>query len=161
MMLKNKILYTSLIVLLTMTILTACGNSESAFISDEVNPQIDVYGVQIYMPEEEVHSVVPTKGEEAQCIYGYEYQYEDSLVNIGFNSETEKVRRVTTKNPDTSIYGVVPGTELAEAYKAMESNGFTKSDTSDYMFYKEDIRITLISMKGTLADGIIVEINPE
>ncbi|TJX12942.1 hypothetical protein E9840_11435 [Tissierella creatinini] len=160
-MLKNKFVCTILIVLLIMAVLTACSSSESPFITDEVNPQIDVYGVQIYMPEEEVHKLIPTEGEEAQCIYGYEYQYEESLVNIGFNSDTKEVRRVSTKNPDTSIYGVVPGMELEEAYTIIDSHGFTKSETSEDMFYKENIRMTLISMKGTLADGIIVEINPE
>ena len=51
------------------------------------------------MDESDVHEAIPTKGEKAMCIYGYEYEYAESLVNIGFNSETEKVRRVTTKNP--------------------------------------------------------------
>ena len=84
--------------------LTGCGNGEGAFISEEVNPQINVFYVQIDMDESDVHKNIPTKGEKAMCVYGYEYEYGQSLVNIGFNSETEKVRRVTTKNQDTSIY---------------------------------------------------------
>lgn len=150
-----------IIILILLTILTGCSNKEDAFITDEVNPQIDVFNVQIYMDEPDVHKAIPTKGEKAMCIYGYEYQYEESLVNIGFNSETEKVRRITTKNPDTSIYGIVPGTELEEVYKIIDSQGFSKSESSKYIFYKENIRLTLISMKAIHADGVIVEINPE
>ncbi|MBB6444143.1 hypothetical protein [Bacillus benzoevorans] len=95
------------------------------------------------------------------CMYGYEYEYGQSHVNIGFNSETTMVRKVTKKNPDTSIYGIVPGTELKEVYKIIDSHGFSKSESSKYVFYKENIRLTLISMKGTLADGVTIEINPE
>jgi len=144
-----------------LAILTGCGNEEDAFVSEEVNPQINVFNVQIYMDESDVHEAISTKGEKAMCIYGYEYEYVQSRVNIGFNSETEKVRRVSTKNPDTSIYGIVPGTKLDEVYKTMDSNGFSKSEISKYIFYKEKMRLTLISMKGTHADGVIVEINPE
>lgn len=161
MQLKNKILFAILTPILLIAVLTGCGNAEDAFISQQVNPQINVFNVQIYMDETDVHEAIPTKGEKAMCIYGYEYEYEQSRVNIGFNSETEKVRRVTTKNPDTSIYGIVPGTELEEAYNIVDSHGFLKSNNSKYIFYKENVRLTLISMKGTHADGVILEINPE
>ena len=159
--LKNKPLFIRLTIFILLAILTSCGNVEDAFISEEVNPQINVFNVQIYMDEPDVHEAIPTKGEKAMCIYGYEYEYEQIRVNIGFNSETEKVRRVTTKNSDTSIYGIVPGTELEEVYKIIDSHGFSKSDSSKYIFYKENVRLTLISMNGTHADGVILEINPE
>lgn len=159
--LKNKKIFSSILAIFILAILTSCSNEESAFIKEEVNSQINVFGVQIYMDELKVHEAIGTKGEKAMCIYGYEYVYDDKLINIGFNSDTEKVRRVTTKNPDTSIYGVVPGIELEEAFEILNSHGFEKSEGSEVMFYKENIRITLISMKNTHADGVILEINPE
>jgi hypothetical protein len=161
MQLKNKFLLKLITTFMLLTVLTGCKNAEDAFITEKVNPQIDVFGVEIFMDESKVHDAIPTKGEKAMCIYGYEYEYEQSKVNIGFNSQTNKVRRVTTKNPDTSIYGIVPGMELSEAYSIVDSNGFTKSENSKYIFYKENIRLTLVSMKGTHADGVILEINPE
>lgn len=159
--LKNKKIFTLILVIFILASITSCSNEESAFIKKEVNSQINVFGVQIYMDEPKVHEAVGSKGEKAMCIYGYEYVYADELVNIGFNSDTEKVRRVTTKNPDTSIYGVVPGIKLEEAFKILNSQGFEKSDSSEVMLYKENIRITLVSMKNTHADGVILEINPE
>lgn len=158
---KSKTYLALVTVFLLLTGLAGCGNNADAFITEEVNPQIKVFGVQLNMEEPKVHEAVPTEGEEAMCIYGYEYEYVDSRVNIGFDAETRKVRRVTTKNPDTSIYGIVPGATLEEANQILDSHGFTKSDKSEYIFYKENIRLTLISMKGTHADGVTVEINPE
>lgn len=161
MKLKSKVPFALLTILILLTGLAGCGNNSEAFITEEVNPQIKVFDVQLNMAEPDVHEAIPTKGEEAMCIYGYEYEYEDSLVNIGFDGETNKVRRVTTKNPATSIYGIVPGATLAEANQILDSHGFSKSEDSKYMFYKENIRLTLISMKSSHADGVIVEINPE
>ena len=72
MKLKNKPLFTLLIIFILLTILTGCNNEEDVFISEEVNPQINVFNVQIYMDEPDVHKAIPTKGKKAMCIYGYE-----------------------------------------------------------------------------------------
>ena len=45
--------------------MTGGGNVEDAFISEEVNPQINVFNVQIYMDESDVHKAISTKGEKA------------------------------------------------------------------------------------------------
>lgn len=148
-------------IILITVVLAGCGVSAEAFIEKEVNSKIDVLGVKLDMAESKVHESIGAKGEKAMCIYGYEYGYEDKLINIGFNSETGRVRRITTKNPETSIYGIKPGTELEQANKTIDLNGFKKDDSSKYRFYKENIILSIISMKGTHANGITIEINPD
>jgi hypothetical protein len=111
----------------------------------EVNPNIDVLGIKLNMPESKVHEFAGPKGEKAMCVYGYEYEYEDKLINIGFKSDKGTVRRITTKNPDTSIYGIMPGADLINAYTQVEANGFKKNDSSNYKSYKNNIIITIIS----------------
>lgn len=149
------------VIMLVVVVLAGCGNSSDSFIKKEVNTQINVFEVKLDMVESKVHESVGSKGEKAMCVYGYEYGYEDKLINIGFNSETGRVRRVTTKNPETSIYGIKPGTELEQANKTIELNGFKKDDGSKYRFYKENTVLYIISMKATHADGITIEINPD
>lgn len=143
------------------TVLAGCGSSTDSFIVKEVNPSIDVFGIKLNMPESKVHESAGSKGEKAMCIYGYEYDYADKLINIGFKSDKGTVRRITTKNPDTSIYGIKPGTELANANAQISATGFVKDDSSNYKFHKDNIIITIISMKDTYADGITIEINPD
>lgn len=140
-------------------ILAGCANSSDSFIKNEVNPQIDVLGVKLLMDEKSALETVGSEGEKAMCVYGYEYDYSDKLINVGFNSDTKLVRRVCSKNPETSIYGIKPGMELSQAYEIISSNGFKKD--SKYNFQKEKVILSIISMKGTNADGITIEINPD
>jgi hypothetical protein len=162
--LKNKPAGLSIcvaVILIMVTVLTGCRSSTDSFITKEANPNIDVLGIMLDMPESKVHESAGPKGEKAMCVYGYEYEYADKLINIGFKPDKGTVRRITTKNPDTSIYGIMPGADLVNAYTQVEANGFKKNDSSNYKFYKNNIIITIISMKDTLADGITIEINPD
>lgn len=149
------------LILIMVAGLAGCGSSASSFIDKEVNPNINVLGIKLNMAESKVHESAGSQGEKAMCIYGYEYEYADKLINIGFKSDKGIVRRITTKNPDTTIYGIKPGTELAEAYAKIDANGFTKDDISKYRFYKDTIILSIISMKGTNADGVTIEIKPD
>jgi len=157
---KNKKLNAAVLLISLMFILAGCNSKTDSFIN-EVNSQINVLGVNLNMPESEVLKIVGSSGERAMCVYGYEYEFKDKQINIGFNSNTEKSRRITSKNSETSIYGIKPGISLEEAYSIVEQNGFKKSEDSKYKFYKENIILTLISMKGINADGITIEIKPE
>jgi len=151
----------SAFLLLMLFMAAGCTGTDSSFIKKEVNPQINVLGVQLFMDESKVHETVGSKGEKAMCVYGYEYNYEDQRINIGFNSQTQQVRRVTTRNPDTSIYGIKPGAELSKAYDTIASNGYTREEDSKYRFHKENIILSITSMKGTHADGLTIEIDPD
>jgi len=140
---------------------SGCNGSSNSFIDKEVNPQIDVFGVKLMMDEAKVNDLLGTNGEKAMCVYGYEYDYADKEINIGYNAESSQVRRITSKNPETSIYGVKPGAKLAEAKKVLSANGFKKSANSKYKFSKENVNFSIISMKGTKADGLTIEISPD
>lgn len=164
MPLKNRLYkkYPLLAVLfLLICALSGCTASSNSFIEKEVNPQINVLGVQLLMDEAKVNEIIGSKGEKAMCVYGYENAYADQNINIGFNAGTQQIRRITSKNPDTSIYGIKPGTELAKAYEAIKAQGFTQEADSKYRFQKENVIFSIISMHGTQADGVSIEINPD
>jgi len=159
--LKKQILALFSILLLSAVLMSGCGSSVSSLIKNDINPKIDVLGIKLGMTEDEVFKLAGTNGEKALCTQGYEYSYEDKKLNIGFNSETKTVRRVTTKNPETSIFGIKPGMTAEEAFAKAAEGGFTKDANSNVKFHRENITLTVISMDGTLADGVIIEIDPE
>lgn len=164
MHLKNKISQRTLFLTALFVIifaLSGCAGSSNSFIEKEVNPQINVFDVQLFMDEPKVHEVIGSQGEKAMCVYGYEYTYADKNINIGFNAETQQARRVTTRNPDTSIFAIKPGTELGKVYEVLKANGFTQEAASKYRFHKENVIFSIISMHGTHADGITIEIDPD
>lgn len=147
-------------VMFQLILLTGCEKSDS-FIENEVNPQINVFEIKLNMPESKLHELITPKPEKVQCINGYEFEYTDKKINIGINSQTAEVRRVTTKNPQTSIYGITPGVALEKAYEAISTSGFVEDNDSKYKFRKENVILSVISMKGTHADGIEIEIKPD
>jgi predicted small secreted protein len=159
--LKKIVLTFISVLLLASLIFTGCGNSASAFIKDKINPNIDVLGIQLGMTEEEVFKLAGSDGEKALCTQGYEYSYSEKKLNIGFNSETKTVRRVTTKNPDTDLFGIKPGMTVGEAFAKIDGIGLTKDSVSNYKFHKENVTLTILSMNDTLADGVSIEIDPE
>jgi len=87
---------TQSLLLLIFLAVAGCSDEGDSFIKNEINPQINVSGIQLIMDESKVHEMVGSKGEKAMCVYGYEYGYTDQHINIGFNSQTKQVRRVTT-----------------------------------------------------------------
>lgn len=147
--------------LLSAAVMTGCGNSVSTFIKNDINPNINVLGIKLGMTEEEVFKLAGTDGEKALCTQGYEYAYSGKQLNIGFDTDTKTVRRITTKNPTTSVFGIAPGMTAEEAFSKIQGSGFTKDSASDYKFHKENITITVLSMEGTLADGLTIEIDPK
>lgn len=161
MKLKNRIsLVLVLFIALISTYAMSGCNAQSKFVKDEVNPAIEVMDVKLYMDEKEVHEKLKSPGEKAMCINGYEYEYSAQKVNVGFDSNTNKVRRITTKNPETSIYEIAPESSLDEAYKILKHKGFAKVGSSLYKYKKENVTFTIISMKNEIVDGVTIEIDP-
>lgn len=142
------------------TVLTGCENSNDAFIK-EVNSNINVLGVKLNMKEDQVKTLVGAQVTKEPCVSGYEFNYEDKFVNIGFKNEEGTVRRITTKNADTSIYGIKPGTTLEDAFAKVKEAGFANDSNSKYKFHKNNIILTVLSMKETNADGVTLELDPE
>ena len=54
-----------------------------------------------------------------------------------------------------------PGMTVEEAFAKIEGIGFTKDSASNYKFHNENITLTVLSMDGTLADGVTIEIDPD
>lgn len=142
-----------------LVLLTGCAAQPS--IDPQVNSKIDVLGIQLNMSEAQLDQLASPKPEKAMCIYGYEYNYTDRKINIGFSARTNKIRRISTKNSDHSILGIVPGISLDDAFRQIGDLGYVNDGTSKYRFIKDNLILSIISMNGVLADGVIIEIKPE
>lgn len=142
-----------------LVLLTGCAAQPA--IDPQVNSKIDVLGVQLNMSEAQLDQLVSPKPEKAMCIYGYEYNYTDRRINIGFSAKTNKIRRISTKNSDHSILGLVPGISLDDAFRQVAELGYVNDGTSKYRFINDNLILSIISMNGTLADGVTLEIKPD
>ncbi len=160
MLWRNKRFFRSKLALAALVVLlSGCASAPS--VDPKVNEQINVLGIQLNMTESQLDQLVSPKVDKAMCIFGYEYDYTDRKINIGFGAKTNKIRRISTKNRDHSILGIVPGIILEDAFAKVASLGYTNDGTSKYRFTSGNLILSIISMDGTLADGVIIEIKPD
>ena len=138
-------------------ITTGCSATEKTYAS-EANPSIAVEDLKLLMTEDEVFEILGTDGEHAPCVYGYEYNYDEKGINVGFRNGKSTLRRITFRKGQGSIYGIALGDTIESAKDKLKKAGLQSDDTSDFTFYVEDIYVSLLSKEGTDVDGITIEI---
>lgn len=66
--------------------------------------------------------------EETPCLSGRDFSYDARDVLIGY-THGGRIRKVATRNPATSIYGIRPGDEFASAEAKLLAAGFRETGT--------------------------------
>jgi hypothetical protein len=91
---------------------------------DTLKDQIEVFGVQLYstVDYQEINGV---KAVEEPCLRGYERSFDalDIIIGYGFDG---KVRKITTRNPVTSMFDIKPGMTYGEGKQKILQAGFVE-----------------------------------
>ena len=107
--------------LLLSLLLAGC---RSGTIRPETLPaQLQVFGVQLHsdMDYKEISGVAAT---EEPCLRGYERSFDRLQISIGYDFH-RKIRKIGTRNPATSLFGISPGMKFAAARQMLHTSGFT------------------------------------
>lgn len=123
--------------------------------SEDVNRQIKVFNVSLFAPADSgiINGVSPRR---EPCISGYEFYYDDLDIVLGFHNN-DRVFRITTRNKNTSIFGIAPGESFSQAKKKIMELGFTQS-YSPYKFAKDWCLFTLLVDEKNNVFGITIEV---
>lgn len=155
---KRKYIFFIFVLMLNLFLLSGCRSgpqlSETA---KNVNSNISVSEMQLGMSEKSVIDLLGDDFEKSPCIIGYEYDYSDLNLNLGIDVDKMRLKRITFKNPDYSIYSMTVGTKCKEVTQILVENGFVNDGESKFKFVKEDVRITMLSMDGEEINGFTVE----
>jgi hypothetical protein len=119
----------------------------------ERSQQTQVFGVQLYSSVDyrEINGV---KATEEPCLKGYERTFDSLDITIGYGSN-RKIRKITTLNRGTSVFGITPGIPADEGIRLARQSGLT--EVSPVRYRSEDLSLFLhIDDKGTLF-GITME----
>lgn len=91
---------------------------------DSLADQIDVFGVRFSssINYQEINGV---KAVEEPCLKGYERSFDalDIIIGYGFDG---RVRKLTTRNPRTSMFGIKPGMTFGEGKEKILKSGFVE-----------------------------------
>ncbi len=141
------------LLLLPFLVLCACLAAQYAQ-GATLEEQIDVFGVRLFSPTDhkEINGVRAT---EEPCLKGYERHFEalDIVIGYGFN---KKVRKITTLNPKTMMFGVRPGTPFEEGKRKVVAGGLTEL-RPPYAFRADGVSLTLLVNDKDEIFGLTVE----
>jgi hypothetical protein len=116
--------------------------------------QVKVFGIELHSTVD-YREISGVAAAEEPCLKGYERSFEPLAITIGYGFDG-KIRKITTRNPKTSLFGITPGISLEEGKGLAHRAGFV--DTSSPFRFKGDrITLTLLTDANGKVFGVTVE----
>ena len=117
--------------------------------------QIDVFGVALHSATDyrEINGV---SGSDEPCLRGYERSFEPLDIVLGYGRDG-KIRKITTRNRQNSMFGVRIG-DVAETARAnVRAAGFAENGAPD-RFSKDDLTLTFLVDNSGKVFGLTLEV---
>jgi hypothetical protein len=121
---------------------------------DEMLAQVSVFGIELFsdVDYKEINGVLAT---EEPCLRGYERSFDALDVIIGYGFD-KRIRKITTRNPSNSLFGIHPGMPFAEGKQKILQVGF-REWSSPYKFKTNRYSITFLVDNNDKIFGITLE----
>jgi hypothetical protein len=119
----------------------------------DLSERIDVFGIELYS-DVDYREIGGVRGTEEPCLKGYERTFDplDIIIGYGFN---RKIRKISTQNPKTSMFGIAVGMSAERAGKLARQAGMAEVSPVRYRGNKSTLFI-LVDGKGKVF-GMTVE----
>lgn len=115
--------------------------------------QTNVFGVELYSSID-YHEIGGVKGMEEPCLKGYERNFDQLEISIRYGFD-KKIRKITTRNPGTSLFGISPGMPTEAGKQLAKQAGL--AEDSPYRYLGKNVSLTLlVDGKGNVF-GITLE----
>lgn len=119
----------------------------------DVSRQIQVFGIEMYSGVDywEIGGVRAT---EEPCLRGYERSFDPFEVTIGYGLD-KNIRKITTRNPATSVFGITPGIPAEEGEQLARQAGLQEVAISKFQGMGINLSL-LVDGKGKIF-GVTIE----
>lgn len=138
------------LILLSMLCLAGCFAHQ---ISRDSDKYFNVFGIKLNS-NEDYREINHESATEEPCLRGYERSFDKSGIIIGYGFDA-RIRKISTRNPATSLFGISPGITLDEGKRLAQQAGLR--EVSDCKYQLEEISITLLVNAEGKVFGVIVE----
>jgi hypothetical protein len=142
----------TLLLLFLCVLLAGCAGTQVK--SDNTHSQINVFGVGLFsdVDYKEINGVSAV---EEPCLRGYDRQFDalDITIGYGFN---KKIRKITTRNPDTSLFSISPGAPFGEGKQKILQAGFVES-APPFTFSNNRYSLTFLVNTDNVIFGLTLE----
>jgi hypothetical protein len=119
--------------------LTGCAGKN--IYAEKVNTRIDVFGVKL-LTETDYKIINGVEANEEPCMKGYERSFDALDISIGYGFN-KRIRKITTRNPDTSMFGINPGMTIKEGRQKILQEGFSE-DAPPFVFIMNEYSVTFL-----------------
>ncbi len=122
-------------------------------IRSDLSRQMQVFGVELYsgIDYREIDGVAAS---EEPCLKGYVRSFDTLDISVGYGFD-RKIRKITTRNPGTSIFGITPGMTAAEGGRLALQAGL--QEVAPFKYQGNDINLTLLTDSQGKIFGITIE----
>lgn len=116
--------------------------------------QLDVFDVTLHASTDyrELRGVV---GIEEPCLKGYERHFDHLEIVIGY-SHDGVIRKITTRNPQTAMFGIHPGETMASAREKTIGAGFLPTSVRN-IYRRPPLLLTLLGDGSGTLFGLTLE----
>jgi hypothetical protein len=123
------------------------------YAATDVSRQTHVFGIELNsgIDYQEIGGV---KATEEPCLKGYERSFDQLDVTIGYGFD-KKIRKITTRNSSTNVFGISPGVSLEEGRRLAQHASL--SEVSQYHYQGKGVTLTLLVDGHNKVFGITVE----
>jgi hypothetical protein len=141
-----------LIPLLLLLLLAGCSAQGAG--DDKLRDQINVFGATLFSSVDyrEINGV---KAIEEPCIKGYERSFDalDIIIGYGFD---KSIRKIMTRNVNTSLFGIKPGMPFGEGRQKLLNSGFTELEPP-FKFRKDNYSLAFLVDRNQNIFGLTTE----
>lgn len=122
-------------------------------ISTDSDKHFNVFGIQL-KSDVDYRVINNEPATEEPCLRGYERNFDRSGIIIGYGFDA-RIRRISTQNPATSLFGISPGITVGEGKRLAQQAGMR--EVSDRRYQLEEISLTLLVDDKGKVFGVTVE----
>ena len=119
------------------------------------NCRVDVFGAELGAAGTplKLRGVAAT---EEPCLKGYERNFDTLGVSIGY-AHNGKIRKITTRNPETAMFGIHPGDDVRSSRQSALVAGFTETGVANRL-RGDRCMLTLLVGEDARVFGMTVEL---
>jgi hypothetical protein len=142
--------------ILILSVLLLAGCMGKYVEGEKIRGQIEVFGVAFFSSVDyrEINGVTAT---EEPCLKGYDRSFESLNITVGYGFN-KKIRKIITRNPTTSLFGVKPGMPFGEGRQRVLEAGFIEAG-SPYKFRTDGFSLALLVDGNQKIFGVAAELN--
>lgn len=115
--------------------------------------QVQVFGIALYSGVD-YREINGDNATEEPCLRGYERSFDRLNLSIGYGHD-KKIRRISSRNPATSIFGIAPGMTESEARLLAKQAGL--KEISPRIYRGDSIILNFLVNSYSTVFGIVVE----